>query len=207
MNAADAQADISSKPKQLDLAARIGFRIPSTIITNNPEAVRGLLDTHKRVIYKALNGFVFPDQSGILTTEINSQDIDRNPDAIKRAPGIYQEFIEKNHELRVTIVAGKVFPALVRTPKCGDAAIDWRHANFEDIFETCELDPGISDKLVRFHNEAGLKFGTYDLIVDKAGQHVFLECNPAGQFLWLEARLGLPIMETIAQELCSLANA
>jgi len=158
------------------------------------------------VIYKSLNGFVFPNQTGILTTEITSNDITRSPDAIKRAPGIYQELVEKDYELRVTIVGAKVFPALVRTPHQGDGSVDWRHAHFENIFEECTLDERIADKLVAFQREAGLRFGTYDLIIDAGGQCVFLECNPAGQFLWLENALGLPIMDAIARDLCATAS-
>jgi len=198
---------MASKVRQLDLAVSIGLMIPETVITNNPKLVLEMFSTHERIIYKALNGFVFPDQTGILTTEITREHVGHRSPAVERAPGIYQELIEKDYELRVTVVGDKIFPALVRTPKTGDASVDWRHAHFEDIFESCTLDQQIGNKLLHFHREAGLKFGAYDLIVDRKGQIFFLECNPAGQFLWLENSLGLPITDAIACQLCDLASS
>jgi hypothetical protein len=32
----------------------------------------------------------------------------------------------------------------------------------------------------------GIVFGCFDFIVTPAGEHVFLEVNPMGQFLWIE---------------------
>ena len=32
----------------------------------------------------------------------------------------------------------------------------------------------------------GILFGAFDFIVTPEGEHVFLEVNPAGQFLWVE---------------------
>ena len=49
----------------------------------------------------------------------------------------------------------------------------------------------------------GLNFGCFDVLVTKAGTPVFLECNPNGQWLWVEQMTGLPIAETVAHELMS----
>jgi hypothetical protein len=52
----------------------------------------------------------------------------------------------------------------------------------------------------------GLKFGAFDLVERPDGQIVFLECNPNGQYGWLEEDLGLPISESIAAELVNIAK-
>lgn len=196
------QREIASKPNQLRLATSVGLLVPETRITNDPSEVAALFRHSRRVVYKSLNWFSFPDQTGILTTEIHESDLSRRARSIRRAPGIYQEFVEKAHELRITIVGSQVFPARVRTPSKGKASIDWRHASFEDIFERCEIDRDLSERLLAFHSRAGLVYGAYDLIVRPDGSPVFLECNPAGQFLWLEYSLGLPIMDAVVNELC-----
>jgi hypothetical protein len=201
VNSAAAQHRASSKVVQLSAARRLGFEIPETCITNDPVHVIGLFDRHRRVVYKALNGHVFTDQTSILTTEVSRQTIVDSPNAVRRAPGIFQQLIEKEYELRITVVGSAVFPALIRTPKYGDAAIDWRHAHFEDIFESCTLDPYIQSLILRFQEEFKLQFGAYDLMVAKNGGIYFLECNPAGQFLWLEDLLKLPISRALACEL------
>ncbi|MCN0177864.1 hypothetical protein [Salinispora arenicola] len=40
-----------------------------------------------------------------------------------------------------------------------------------------------------------------DLIVTPAGDHVFLEVSPGGQWAWLEVETGLPIAAAIAEYL------
>jgi glutathione synthase/RimK-type ligase-like ATP-grasp enzyme len=46
--------------------------------------------------------------------------------------------------------------------------------------------------------ELGLVFGTIDLKVADNGDHVFLEINPQGQFLYIEILTGLPISNALA---------
>ena len=49
-----------------------------------------------------------------------------------------------------------------------------------------------------------LEFGCFDFAMSKeTGEPVFLECNPNGQWLWLEKETGAPISRAIAT---SLAN-
>ena len=42
-------------------------------------------------------------------------------------------------------------------------------------------------------NTRRLNFGCFDVVVSKSGQPVFLECNPNGQWLWVENMTGLEI--------------
>ena len=44
----------------------------------------------------------------------------------------------------------------------------------------------------------GLVYGAIDLIVTPSGEYVFLEINPAGQFLWAESAAGLPLLDALA---------
>lgn len=43
-------------------------------------------------------------------------------------------------------------------------------------------------------------------IEDPDGRIVFLECNPNGQYGWLEEQLGFPISQAIAGELIKIAK-
>jgi len=49
----------------------------------------------------------------------------------------------------------------------------------------------------------GLTYGAFDFIVTPEGRHVFLEVNPAGQYLWVEATTKLPITAAIVEMLSS----
>jgi len=47
-----------------------------------------------------------------------------------------------------------------------------------------ELPDDVGDALLRLMDELGLVFGTVDFKVAENGEHVFLEVNPQGQFLY-----------------------
>ena len=130
----------ASKAGQLHLAQSIGLTVPDSLITNDHEAVSMFLQRHGRVIYKSLEWFTFPDLRGIFTTEIGKKEVEGRMLNIGAAPGIYQQFIEKSYELRVTVVGTQCFAARINTPTQGKASIDWRHAHFDDIFSIADLD-------------------------------------------------------------------
>jgi beta-lactam-binding protein with PASTA domain len=48
----------------------------------------------------------------------------------------------------------------------------------------------------------GLAYGAFDLRRREDGEHVFLEVNPGGQWLYVEDATGLPITEAVAGLLC-----
>jgi hypothetical protein len=52
----------------------------------------------------------------------------------------------------------------------------------------------------------GLHYGAVDMRRTEAGEHYFLEVNPAGQWHFVEHRTGLPISEAIADELARLED-
>jgi D-alanine-D-alanine ligase-like ATP-grasp enzyme len=53
----------------------------------------------------------------------------------------------------------------------------------------------------------GLAYGAIDFRVDPGGQIYFLEVNPAGQFLYLQARVDIPIVEALAALLARAASS
>ena len=51
--------------------------------------------------------------------------------------------------------------------------------------------------------EEGSHMGAVDFRVTPEGEHVFLEVNPAGQFLFIENATGMKIADTLAGHLAS----
>lgn len=202
INHPESQRIINYKPNQLEIALSVGFIIPETVITNDPETVKSFLVEHEKVIYKSLSGYIFSDQTGILTTLLSLDKLESGYDSIKKAPGIYQKFIEKDYEIRVVVIGSKHFVSRIETPKDGLGAIDWRHSHFDDIFREGSMPNEIALCINKFQKIANIHYGAYDFIVSPNGQWYFLECNPAGQFLWLENALGYNISKAIAEYLC-----
>lgn len=69
------------------------------------------------------------------------------------------------------------------------------------MYDTYSLTPKTHKKLMQFHKKSGLIYAAYDFIVDSSGNEIFLECNPGGQWLWIEHALQQPISKAIATAL------
>lgn len=199
VNDVDAHVRAARKPGQLRLAAECGLRIPATTITNSPEQVLAFFDRHPRVVYKTLSSFVMPPDRIIFTTEIDRREVAESHASLRLAPGIFQEYVDKDHELRVTIIGSKVLVARIDSQAHAATRIDWRRSQGCDMYSIGEMSPAGSERLLEFHRRAGLTFAAYDLIVTPDGDEVFLECNPGGQWLWLENELGLDISGALAE--------
>jgi D-alanine-D-alanine ligase-like ATP-grasp enzyme len=63
------------------------------------------------------------------------------------------------------------------------------------------LPPAVEAKIHAFMQVFGLIYGAFDFIVTPDGRHIFLEVNPAGQYMWVEAKTGLPITAALADML------
>src|SRR5262249_49173118 len=101
------------------------------------------------------------------------------------APGIYQEKIEKQFDVRMVIMGHRVYSFALHNPK---RALDWRQdAGLGNIqVEIVATPPEIERSILAFAGKAGICFGSVDFAVDKGGQWWFLEINEQGQFLWLD---------------------
>ncbi|WP_223863289.1 hypothetical protein [Streptomyces sp. 5-10] len=76
--------------------------------------------------------------------------------------------------------------------------LDWRAEYRNLTYEPIQCPDGMRRTLVRFLARFGLNFGAFDFAVTTDGTWWFLECNPNGQWAWLEDAAGLPITTAIA---------
>jgi D-alanine-D-alanine ligase-like ATP-grasp enzyme len=53
----------------------------------------------------------------------------------------------------------------------------------------------------------GLVYGAFDFIVTPEGRYVFLEVNPGGAYMWVEAATGLGITPALADALIEPCRA
>ena len=71
---------------------------------------------------------------------------------------------------------------------------------FEFDFFPKQVSEPFKERLLEFHEKAGLVFGAYDFL-ERGDDIIFLECNPGGAWLWLEHSLGLNVSEHVARYL------
>lgn len=199
INRRDAERLASNKVHQIAEAQRLGLTVTPTLFTNSAEAAGDFLSSVGRCVIKTFLPYLSPDLRQCHARELTRGQLDALGGAIGQCPVILQELIEPDHELRVTVVGQSVFA--VRIDARRDRHPDWRIESGEDIFSPVVLDPGVSERLVALTAGFGLEFGCIDLIRGRDGGLYFLEINPAGQWLWLEERLGLPIASEVARRL------
>jgi glutathione synthase/RimK-type ligase-like ATP-grasp enzyme len=197
VNPLNAQAT-DNKAIQQAFARQVGFRTPDTLYSNDPEAIRSFIRAHNgRIIYKPFRGVAWQQDdtywipySSVLTEERLVEDL-----LLRLTPGIYQALVPKHYELRITVMGHSLFTAriLSQLTECG--RIDWRKAGDEVSMEPGDIPPHLADLCLKLMNSLGLVFGCFDFIVTPEGEHVFLELNPAGQFLFVERLTGLPLLD------------
>lgn len=192
----------SCKPTQLAVAGRLGLHVPRTLISNDPDEVRAFYETCQgQIIYKAFTQMpeLSPGQA-IFTSKVTSQHL-ASLEMIRHTPGIFQEYVPKAFELRVTIVDGVAFPVEIHSQEIEETAQDWRVAPDRVRHRPHKLPADLEAKLLDFMGHFGLVYSAMDLIVTPDGRYVFLENNPSGQYGWIEAETGLPITDRLAETL------
>jgi glutathione synthase/RimK-type ligase-like ATP-grasp enzyme len=187
---------------QLAAVQRLGLATPRTVVTNDPAAVAAFREEcGGKIIFKTLSHTLGlePGKAGFTGTV--TDEVLSSLRLIRHTPGIFQELIPKDYEVRLTVVAGKMFAAKILSQRNERTRLDWRIAPHDVEYEPIELPADICDKVSAFMAEAGLIYSCIDFIVTPEGRHVFLESNPRGQYLWIEHYTGMPITEAIAEAL------
>jgi glutathione synthase/RimK-type ligase-like ATP-grasp enzyme len=184
------------KPYQLALAQEIGLEIPPTLMTNNVEEARTFWRQHEgEVIYKQ---FIAMDDTWRETRRLKPRE-EVHASAIAHAPVIFQKHVSAVADLRVTAVGGEFFAAATDV-RNADYPQDVR-MNLEAKYTAHKLPAETIAKLNALMDRLDLVYGAIDLRLTPEGTYVFLEINPAGQFLYIEKATGQPIAAALANVL------
>ncbi|MBR1490665.1 MAG: hypothetical protein IJ611_08135 [Bacteroidales bacterium] len=205
----------SSKMLQYQVALDCGFVIPDTVFSNDKNDFISLGGKHPQLCIKGIEGHGVWDEENLqdyvfYTSIVDSKSLPEIPDeAFSQTVSFVQEYVPKAFEMRVTVADKDVFAARIDTQHLDESKgrIDWRQGYDSGLrFSECTLPEDIREKCVLLVHALGLNFGCIDLIVRPDGQYVFLECNPNGQWLWIELETGMKISEGIARFLASPTN-
>jgi glutathione synthase/RimK-type ligase-like ATP-grasp enzyme len=103
------------------------------------------------------------------------------------------------------VIGSRVLSCKIDSQASEATKIDWRHYDFVNVKHTAvNLPDDIQQKLLRFMQAVGLRYGAIDMVETPKGDFVFLEINPSGQWGWIADIAGLPISEAVAEMLDSL---
>ncbi|MFD9482465.1 ATP-grasp ribosomal peptide maturase [Streptomyces sp. NPDC059991] len=185
--------DAEFKPSGLAAAVASGFRVPATLITSDSIEARKFISQYQRVIYKPLATPLYRldgVSSTVKVEEVTAEEID---DSVSGTAHLFQHRVEKAADVRLTVIGDETFAVRINSD-----LLDWRTDYSKLTYSVVELPPGAEASIRTYLNHFGLVFGAFDFAIDTVGQWWFLECNPSGQWAWLEPETGLPMTAAMA---------
>lgn len=199
INSPTSVAAAEFKPRQVVVAQRCGLSIPETLITNRAEDVDPFVDGEivtKPLARPALDGDEF---RLVYTHRLDDGDL-ADLRGIDATGHLFQRYVAKRWDLRVTAVGDQVFATAIHA-RSDKSLVDWRSdcdsLEYQAVTLSSEVEAGVLAYLRAF----GLTFGAFDFTVGTDGTPAFLECNPNGQWAFIEQATRQPISDAIAAEL------
>ena len=183
------------KPAQLARAQELGLRVPETLITNDPVAVKNF---HERMGGETIYKMFHSPRVGLYgTRRLRTEDLD-SIDRLITCPAIFQERIKGDYDIRAMVVGDRVFAARICFDLLGDV-IDTRFVETEISPWTLPAD--VEAALIQMVANFGLVYSAVDMRYSDDLGYVFFESNPEGQYLWLEIEADLEVSHAIASRL------
>jgi hypothetical protein len=202
VNRPDREAVARLKPYQLAVARRLAMRVPATLQTNDPDEVAALLAAADRpLVYKAYSGGVIHYPGGFptsLVTTVVGEELVAHLGRVRHTMCIFQEYVEKAYEVRLTVVGNTYFPVVIRSQDLESTRVDWRADPRNRYGDYHPLPAQLVRQVQALLADLDLGYAALDFIVTPAGEYVFLEVNPDGQYMWLTHDLRLPISDRLA---------
>jgi glutathione synthase/RimK-type ligase-like ATP-grasp enzyme len=184
------------KVYQLRLAQDVGFETPITLVTNSPDEARAFVKAQgaDQTIYKAFSATA---QHWRETRLLKSDEFELL-DSVRFAPVIFQEYVPAQADLRITMMGENVFAAAIYSQETS-YPMDFRMEIDASRVEPFDLPREVTERLHVLMDRIGLVYGAIDMRLTPDGRYVFLEINPAGQWLFVEHRTGQPMTETFVR--------
>jgi glutathione synthase/RimK-type ligase-like ATP-grasp enzyme len=188
INSFSASRLIRHKAVQLHFARISGFKIPPTLMSNSPGAIRTFFENQRRTICKPFLSHIWEQSTGgaaVAGTFELSRDQLPDDEVFTYAPAIFQQMIVKSFDVRTVLMGKSIYSFALRTP---DGALDWRPqaALGKICVEPIATPVDVEKALLTFAQKTGVCFGSVDFAVDANGAWWFLEINEQGQFLWID---------------------
>lgn len=189
VNPMASRARSNTKSVQLVEALRSGLAIPPTLCSNDPGKIRSFLREHEgEAVFKSFVPAQWKKDRGVamlFTSSVTEDDLP-DDDILALTPGIFQRKIPKDYELRVTYIGHHAITAKLLSQEKESSRLDWKAALAQIPVEEATLPEEVDRCCRELMRRLGIVFGCFDFVVTPEGEHVFLEVNEMGQFLWLD---------------------
>ncbi|WP_425882033.1 hypothetical protein [Micromonospora sp. DT81.3] len=192
-----AERRAESKLWQLHIAPVLGFDIPDTVCSNSPADIRSAVESMGgHAIVKKLRG---THHRSLLTLAVTPTML-ADDDALAAAPLLVQQRIDAECHYRVNVFLDEIMAFRIESD-----ALDWRPGAGRGAV-LVELPSALARLCLDFREASGLYYCVLDLVQARDGRVYFLECNPQGQFLFIEQRSGQPVSIAFARMVLGLLD-
>ena len=187
-----------NKLRQLQVARSIGFLTPRTIVTNSIVEARRFLTDVGDVCTKDFDttGRTAIRTHPAFTTRLTRHEALESVDLVSVAPTMFQEYIPKKFDLRVTVIGGAIYAVEIHSQEISDSIPDFRIVDPSRIpHKPHALPASMKTRICEYMARFDLVYSALDFAVTVGGEYYFLENNPNGQWLWQELLCDAPISE------------
>jgi glutathione synthase/RimK-type ligase-like ATP-grasp enzyme len=191
VNPSRAAAANGSKPYQLGQIRELGFEVPETLVTTDPQAARDFWRLHGDVVYKSVSG------TRSVISRLRPEHAERLA-SVASCPTQFQRYVPGTDH-RVHVVGNELFASEVVSE-----AEDYRYPGGQPVeIRTCSLPREVEDRCRALAVAARLPLAGIDLRRTPEGDWYCFEVNPSPAFTYYESRTGQPIGAAVARLLAS----
>jgi hypothetical protein len=205
INPIDKVSVAEHKLYQLQVARKLGFRVPRTLVSRNLQELQRFVAENKTgTICKPIFHGMFVDANSaysVYTRRVAPDSFDT--DSLELCPVYLQEEVPRRADVQATFIGGRCFTVDITadTP-----IVDWRDPDVAVTYSASMLDKDTETKCKVMLKKLGLIYGAFDFVRTPEGSLVFLEINPTGEWAWLEERLGFPMREAFIESFYGAIN-
>jgi glutathione synthase/RimK-type ligase-like ATP-grasp enzyme len=185
-----------NKIVQIQKAKEVGFTVPPSLLTNSNRSAQEFVATQESSIVKPISVGRINTSQTVNFIQTNIVKDTGNIEGLEFSPAYFQAYVEKDYEVRLTIVQGECFGVKVESSN----NVDWRKKDAKVYYSKIKVPEDIEKKCYEMMDKLDIHFAAFDFIVNKQ-KYVFLELNANGQWQWLEEKLNLGIADKIVEYL------
>ena len=182
VNRSDPSSTNNSKPYQMALIRKTGFKIPESFISNDKQAVKNFLLGNPSSIYKSISGV------RSIVSRVENAQLEYLQD-VSWCPTLFQKLIPGTN-YRVHVIGDRIFALRIHSDR-----LDYRYGNTSMFVE--DLPVEIATKCHALNSMLGLHFSGIDLIRTPEEEWYCLEVNPSPAYSYFQHKSGSPISQAL----------
>ncbi len=189
-----------NKIAELVMAKREGLKVPKSLLSNDYKVIQKFIQSHKSILKDSgLKAFyskrsLSKFQSSYVGANLKAQ-------AASLAPIELQEHIEKKADVRSYLVGEKIYSVCIQAKSRKPKELDWKGREKDYEFKPFQLPARVEKKIISFAKKQKYSLCSFDLLLTKSDEIIFLEMNRPGQWYFAQMLSGIQLSLKIVEQL------